>query len=193
VDERIKNTLDYIEDNLATSHSLESISKVACLSPSQFHRLFKKETRKTPFQFIETLRLNKAYQLLIQNENAETVAGLASRLGYNDYETLSRAFKKVFNISPDDVKSIVGKVRATLSESQDSTIHVAAINSDDPAKLLSTLKKIMSQQNISSKDLLQSKIFKVVPKSSSTKAGTIIKNKYVMAPDKRIWNLLIAE
>lgn len=193
MDDRIKNTLNFIEDNLATNHSLQSLSQVACLSPSQFHRLFKKETRKTPFQFIEMLRMNKAYQLLIQNKNEETVAGLASKLGYNDYETLSRAFKKVFNISPDDVKAIVGKVRATLSESQESTIHVAAIDSDDPAKILSSLKGVMSQQNISSKDLLHSKIFKIVPKSSHREPGTVIKNKYVMAPDKRIWELLISE
>ena len=55
MDNRIKKVLNYIEDNLSLSADLSELAAIACLSPSQFHRVFKKETNYTPFQFIEKI------------------------------------------------------------------------------------------------------------------------------------------
>jgi AraC-like DNA-binding protein len=37
-------------------------------------------------------------------------------MGYNDYETFYRASKKHFHISPDDLKSIVERIKMDLHE-----------------------------------------------------------------------------
>ena len=92
MDKRIKTVLDYIEDHLDRDLPLSKLSKIACLSPSQFHRIFKKATGSTPFQFIEKIKMDKAYRLITCGQ--ATVYELTEQLNYNDYETFSRAFQK---------------------------------------------------------------------------------------------------
>ena len=92
MEDRIKKVLDYIEENLGHSLELKDLAAVACLSPSQFHRQFKRQTGRTPFKFVEEMRMNKAYQLIL--EEGWMIHELSDQFGYKDYETFSRAFKK---------------------------------------------------------------------------------------------------
>ena len=112
MDKRIENTLNYIEDNLSSALKLDELSKIACLSTSQFNRLFKQETQQTAFKFIEEMKMAKAYELI--GEGQIMIHELALHLGYKDYETLTRAFKKYYFVSPDDLKSIINRVKKEL-------------------------------------------------------------------------------
>ena len=104
MDHRIAKVLDFLEDHLSAKIRIDELADIACMSVSQFHRKFKDETGRTPFKFCEEHKISKAYQLILA-ENS-TAHDLAFKLGYSDYETFSRAFKKYYFLAPDDLKSI---------------------------------------------------------------------------------------
>ena len=132
MDERIKNILDFIENSLSRTYTLDELSKIVYLSPAQFHKVFKKETNRTPFKFIEEIKMNKAHHCLLHENHS--VYDLTEILGYNDYETFSRAFKKHFHFSPDDLKSIANKIKEGLTIEKKGDLFIASfkeIESDE--------------------------------------------------------------
>ena len=191
MDERIKKVLDYIEDHLDKPLRLADLAVIACLSPSQFHRLFKKETQRTPFEWIEEIKMNKAYQLLVKE--AALVQKLAVDLGYNDYETFSRAFKKHFFISPDDLKSITLSVEKNLRTSDQEELIVLSLDSMmDEKAIIGRLRKFIAEKEIALTALKQAKVFKISHKSGSDdEQKMLIKNKYEMREEERIWKALL--
>ena len=146
MDTRIRSTLDYIENNLDLSFNLKELAQKACLSPSQFHRVFKKETNRTPHQFIEEIKLNKAYLLLING--TDSVLKIAMDLGYKDYETFSRAFKRLFKFSPDGIRSITAKLKEEIIE-QDGEVIIATLDVLTENEVESNLKQLAENLNIS--------------------------------------------
>ena len=58
--EAILKAQTYIRNNYARPLSLDDISGVACLSPSHFCRLFKKNTGTTPKDYLNMVRIEKA-------------------------------------------------------------------------------------------------------------------------------------
>ena len=136
MDNRIENTLNYIEDNLSSALKLDELSKVACLSISQFNRLFKQETQQTAFKFIEEMKMAKAYELI--GEGQIMIHELALHLGYKDYETLTRAFKKYYFVSPDDLKSIINTVKKELN--QNDEFLVVTVEKDDSEAIIKKLE-----------------------------------------------------
>lgn len=188
--ERIKKTLNYIEENLDLSFDLVSLARIACLSPSQFHRVFKKETMRTPFQFIEELKMKKAFYLL--NNDDTSIQKITSNLGYNDYETFSRAFKRIYKFSPDDLKSILGKLEDTFEGIQKDRIIIASMEVEDEHTLVEKAEELMIQMDISQEDLKDSKMFKILKKTNKS-AGKhlLVKNKYEVTDEDKIWKSLL--
>ena len=192
MDKRIENILNYIEDHLFEKLKLNDLAKLACISPSQFHRIFKKETKKTPFKFIEEIKLNKAYELLIESDLL--VYNLAEELGYNDYETFSRAFKKSFHISPDDLRSIADKVRTDVGLKKTDQLFIITSENEKEEALVSEIRNILEVNKITSKDLKEAKIFRIEKKSINTSNNkNLIKNKYQITRNKRIWKTILGE
>ena len=88
MDDRISKVLDYIEGHLSLTLELKDLAKVACMSQGHFHQVFKKETGRTPFKFIEEIKMNKAHQMLISM--ALILAQLMSFLARQTVSTLYR-------------------------------------------------------------------------------------------------------
>ena len=191
MDDRIKKVLDQIEDNLNISHNLEDLASIACLSTSQFHRMFKKETNRTPFRFIEEIKMSKAYQLLL-DENVK-VHELGISLGYNDYETFSRAFKKYFKIAPDDLKGVANKVREECHTEEPEELIIATFEDGVNEEMLTEhLIQIIKDRQFSSEDINKAEIFKIIKKNGSVKGEkNIVKNKFEVIKEKKIWEILV--
>lgn len=190
MDKRIKKVLDYVEDNLKLPLDLDHLADIACLSPSQFHRMFRKETFSTPFKFIESIKVNKAYHCLLYED--AMVYELATNLGYNDYETFSRAFKKHFHLSPDDLKSIASKVKESMQGTEDEFLVVTMDTDENQEGLIGHLKQVMVEKNISHEELKSARVYKITTKSNNRlPAKILIKNKYEMVQDQKIWESLL--
>ena len=185
MDPRIAKTLDYIESNLNSPLALEELAEVACLSTSQFHRIFKRETDRTPFIFIEEMKMAKAYELM--SEGKVMIHEMANLLGYKDYETFSRAFKKHFLLSPDDLKAISLKLKDEVGEDQEIILTVA----ESEEEALEQVEKIIEEKGLCIDKIEDSLKFFVREKTSESSPEKLIKNKYELASGQKIWESLL--
>jgi AraC family transcriptional regulator len=87
---RLLLATDYIYSYFDQDLSLDELAAASCLSKFHFLRLFKIMYRKTPYQFINEVRVKKA-QSLLKNSSLE-VNEIASSLGFVNASSFSRMF-----------------------------------------------------------------------------------------------------
>ena len=177
-----------MEDHISEALSLEDLAAEAHLSASQFHNLFKSQTGTTPFKFFETLKMNKAYQTIMEGE--AQVGELALKLGYNDYETFSRGFKKHFEIAPDDLRAISAKIKAKTGGYAKVVVKVVDDpDSIDPEQIMEELR---IEFGLTKSQMKQAVPFMIRPKTEeTTDPDQLIKNKFELVPQDRIWKSIL--
>ncbi|NJM80215.1 MAG: helix-turn-helix transcriptional regulator [Flavobacterium sp.] len=67
---RINTVFEYIDTNLDSELTLETISKIAFYSPFHFHRVFKLITNETLNNYITRRRIEKAASLLLHQKES---------------------------------------------------------------------------------------------------------------------------
>jgi transcriptional regulator GlxA family with amidase domain len=100
--DRIQTVLDYARRNLKSELSVEELAEVANLSPRQFSRSFRSETRESPAKAIEKLRVEAARQM-IQDGRLSTDE-IAQETGLVDRNRMRRAFLRTFGQPPQTVR-----------------------------------------------------------------------------------------
>lgn len=94
----INRVLEYIQDHLNENTDLKTLAGIANISPYHFHRIFKTTIGESLADYVQRLRLEYvAEQLKICGLS---LSELADKTGYSSAQSLSRAFKKYFNIPP---------------------------------------------------------------------------------------------
>ena len=101
VDEKIGQTLSYINENLTADLSIDTLADRVFLSRYHFMRLFKEQTGSTVHQYVRQKRLLYAARLIREGVPAVRAAADA---GFNDYSVFHRAFRTSFGISPSALK-----------------------------------------------------------------------------------------
>jgi len=102
---RINIALSYIEANLDVKLTLENVSEKASYSPYHFHRIFKAIIGETLNEYILRQRVEKAaIQLIIEKDTI--INELAERYGFNSHAVFTRTFKKYYNVSPTEFKTL---------------------------------------------------------------------------------------
>ncbi|MDF2611237.1 MAG: AraC family transcriptional regulator [Lachnospiraceae bacterium] len=100
----IRNSIKYIENNLAEKISLDDLAKRACLSKYHYHRLFHKMVGESVNRYINKKRMENAAKELI--ETNQPIMEIALKNQYNSQEAFSRAFKKAYNHTPGQYRII---------------------------------------------------------------------------------------
>lgn len=98
VDSAIDYMLAYYNSNI----KIEDISRQIHLSPYHFIRLFKKSTGKTPHEFLLSVRISKAEEML-RSDNC-TVEEAARLCGFVNAAHFSNYFKRVKAITPSEYR-----------------------------------------------------------------------------------------
>lgn len=88
----------FIEENYLSVNSLQSVADACHLDLAYLCRVFQRFGRQSPSQYLQHLRMNRAVDLL-QNSD-RLVKEVAEELGFSDPYNFSRAFKRVFGVSP---------------------------------------------------------------------------------------------
>ena len=94
----IHESLTYIEQNFQNDITVEDIAQICGLNRSYFGKIFKDSTGKTPQQFLLTYRMIKATELL--KLTRLSIGDISNAVGYPNQLHFSRAFKKVYGMSP---------------------------------------------------------------------------------------------
>ena len=95
---RINQVIDYLNDNLARSVSLEELASVAFFSPFHFHRIFVAMMGETLNTFTNRMRNERAARLV--KFSKKSIEEIAAECGFSSTATLSRSFKQYFEVSP---------------------------------------------------------------------------------------------
>ncbi len=95
---RIDKVIDYVNNNLNKSISLEELASVAFFSTFHFHRIFVAVTGETVNNFTNRIRIEKAARLL--KFSKKSISEISMDCGFSSTSTLSRLFKQYFEISP---------------------------------------------------------------------------------------------
>ncbi len=93
--------IEYINQNLLSSLSLQSISEHIHLSPSQLNRVFKETTGSSVYHYILLKRMILAREMIANGESAQ---GAALSCGFRDYSSFFRLYKKHFGKAPTEKK-----------------------------------------------------------------------------------------
>jgi len=92
----------YIEQNMKEEMRIEMLASKTYLSPSYFRKLFKETTGLTPVEYINSLRISKAKQLL--ESGILSVTDAAEAVGINDPNYFSKIFKAATGMTPTEYK-----------------------------------------------------------------------------------------
>ncbi|MEM6723832.1 MAG: ATP-binding protein, partial [Bacteroidota bacterium] len=101
--EWLKGVEEFIASNLTDSRlNIDFVAQQFNLSRRQFHRNIKQFTGLTPNQYLQEIRLQLAYDLLVQKK-VDTVKAACFSVGFQDVKYFSGLFKKRFGASPSNV------------------------------------------------------------------------------------------
>jgi transcriptional regulator GlxA family with amidase domain len=98
----IAQVQQYVLGHLADELSVENLAAVANMSKRNFSRLFARDTRVTPAEFVESARVDAA-RVMLEN-NAEPLKTIAWRCGLRNADHLRIIFRRRLGITPQQYR-----------------------------------------------------------------------------------------
>jgi AraC-like DNA-binding protein len=95
--------LSYLNAHLFEELTVAGLAEHFFLSRSQFCRIFRETSGKTPWEYVTQKRLTAAREMI---EAGASVSVAAEACGYGDYSAFYRAYVKLFGTSPSHQKGI---------------------------------------------------------------------------------------
>jgi two-component response regulator yesN len=106
--EKVKN---YVGENYKRSNlTVGEIAKYCCVDTSYIRRAFKKTFNMSISEYILTLRMEKAGELIKRNKLKLT--SICNQVGFEDYNYFSRAFKRYHKISPKNYEINIENIQS---------------------------------------------------------------------------------
>ena len=100
-EEFVQKALRSIEKNMSNAeYSVEGLGLDVGMSRMQLYRKLKALTGQSANEFIRTIRLKRAAQMLEQNQL--TIAEITYEVGFNDLQYFRECFKKLFGVTPSE-------------------------------------------------------------------------------------------
>ena len=100
--EIIENAVKYISENYSEAITLSRLAAEANLSPTYFHKLFRKAVGQTLCEYILDVRIRAAKNLLLTTD--KSLVDIASECGFSSQSYFNYAFKKAENTTPNQYR-----------------------------------------------------------------------------------------
>ncbi len=97
--------LIYVSEHLQEKITVRDTARKLHISESTVTHLCRKRLGLSFYRYVTQQRLDKARQLMLENEDLSTVA---ERAGFCDYTSFFRAFKQEYGLSPSEYRKIHG-------------------------------------------------------------------------------------
>ena len=95
---KLRAVLSYIRTNYDAAITLDDMADAAGMSPKYFCYFFKEMTTKTPVEYLNLYRIEKASRKLINSDMS--VTSVAFSCGFNDLSYFIKTFKQIKGITP---------------------------------------------------------------------------------------------
>lgn len=94
---KVDKIISYMSENYAAAITLQDLANYAQISSSYLGNIFKKVTGKSTIDYLISIRINKAKELLLDGFSVSETSKL---VGFNDIFYFSKCFKKYEGMSP---------------------------------------------------------------------------------------------
>lgn len=101
---KLQKTLDYIEDHIKDEVQVEELAALCFYSPHHYHRVFQSVIGIPVADYIRKRKLAMAAGEILSTD--KKILDIALEYGFNSNETFSRAFKRIFDITPNDYRKL---------------------------------------------------------------------------------------
>jgi len=98
----ISKAIDFVEDNLQEPVTVAGMADAAGYSLYYFCRVFNQATHHTPYDYLMRRRLSETTRALLRTD--QKIIDVALDYQFNSPETYSRAFKRMFDIQPSQMR-----------------------------------------------------------------------------------------
>jgi AraC-like DNA-binding protein len=102
--ERIKKVLQFIDESFASRIQIKDLTSLITMSEGHFCRFFKAIVRKTPMEYINTVRINQAAKLLSHSDRK--VIDIAMEVGFENPSYFIKLFKLHKKCTPSDFRKL---------------------------------------------------------------------------------------
>ncbi|MBN2794726.1 MAG: helix-turn-helix domain-containing protein [Clostridia bacterium] len=101
---KLQITLDYIEANLKTNIEVETLAELCHYSPQHYMRIFQSVVGIPVVDYIRKRKLSAAAYEIIETD--QKLLDIALNYGFNSHENFTRAFSRIFDISPSGYRKL---------------------------------------------------------------------------------------
>ena len=137
VDPRVVRVLDHLHIHFAEPVTVAALADLACVSISAFHRMFRRHTRMTAFDYIIRLRIGRACAYLLGSDMA--ISSIASEVGFHNLSLFNRQFVALKGQTPGVFRkrhrSVIYPARAPVYGSK-----VTTTASEHPSKTRAAMR-----------------------------------------------------
>ncbi len=99
--ECVKRAIARMEERYAEKLTLDELARACGLSRSEFCRTFRRFTGRTPFEYLQHLRVRRSLALL---EEEMPVTEVAARCGFAGASYYAEVFRRFFRLSPTEYR-----------------------------------------------------------------------------------------
>lgn len=96
----LQQALDYMNTRLHENIKISEIASHIGIDRSYLSNIFKSTLELSPQEYLMTLRMNRAAELLENTD--DKITSIASAVGYSDPLTFTKMFKRIKGMSPSD-------------------------------------------------------------------------------------------
>ncbi|PKM86145.1 MAG: hypothetical protein CVU87_13045 [Firmicutes bacterium HGW-Firmicutes-12] len=97
----INRVTDFLQEEYRKGISLDELSRIANLSPYHLIRVFKKQTGKTPVEYLIDIKIENAKRMILEGKNITEVCYLS---GFNNQSYFSSVFKRKVSMTPSQYR-----------------------------------------------------------------------------------------
>ncbi|WP_368505922.1 helix-turn-helix domain-containing protein [Alkalihalophilus sp. As8PL] len=115
IKEEMVEIASQLSEQLVDAPTVADLAEKARMTPASFSRAFRKRTGYSPKEFLNNERINKAKQLMIQQQTV-TLREIALQVGLQDEFYFSKLFKKRTGVSPTTFLKRIKKRVAVVSQ-----------------------------------------------------------------------------
>lgn len=114
MDQRVQIVIALIEKDLRRELSLEELAGAVNLSASRLRHLFNTEMGITPTQYLKSVRIRKAKEIL--ETSFLSVKQIIDLVGIRDRSHFTSDFKKAYGVSPTECRRVYFKAKLSVGD-----------------------------------------------------------------------------